>query len=162
MLWVYAKTAQAGTRIWVFLPRRLCALVVKKTEKQTLCRSTEESAHPLLLLPVLIFNHSIHDLLHFFGEVGGVWGELFGGRPAALFLLFAIIIFVPAAGAGSRGGRANVNISLAFAGRFLLTNLLLDLLQRTLLYSLRRGATEQPLAPRLLGKDAKKGQGSGL
>lgn len=68
---------------------------------------------PLPHLPVLVFDHSIHDLLHLLGEVGWVGGELLGGRTATLLLLLALVVLVAAARAGGRGGGAGITVSLA-------------------------------------------------
>lgn len=96
-------------------------------------------------LPVFILNHSINDLFHFLSEIGWIRRELLSRRPATLFLLFAVIVFVPATSAGGRGGGTDIHISLALAGGFLLTHLLFDLLQGTLFYGLQiRAAVSQP------------------
>lgn len=91
----------------------------------------------LLGLPVLVLDHSVHDLLHLLGEVGRVWGELLSGWPPTLLLLLALVILVTAAGAGGRGGGAGVAVPLALPRRFLLPDLLFDLLQRALLDGLQ-------------------------
>lgn len=64
-------------------------------------------------LPVLVLDHSIHDLLHFLGEVGRVRGELLSRWPAALLLLLALVVLIAAASAGGWGGGAGVAVSLA-------------------------------------------------
>ena len=83
--------------------------------------TSEDSQHPsihpstpFLSLPVLIFDYSIHDLLHLLGEVWWVGGELLSGWPPTLLLLLALLIFVAAAGTGGWGGGAGVAVPLAF------------------------------------------------
>lgn len=70
---------------------------------------------PLLSLPVLILDDSIHNFFHLFGEVGRVGGELLSRWPPALFLLLALLVLVSATGAGGRGGGAGVAVPLAFS-----------------------------------------------
>ena len=99
-------------------------------------RKLDEDFAQLASTAVFVFDDSINDLLHFLGEIGRIGRQLFGRRPATLLLRFAVIVFVPAASAGGRGGAAGIHVPLAFARGLFLPHLLFDLLQGALFYGL--------------------------
>ena len=84
----------------------------------------------VLSSPVLVFDHSVHCLLHLLGEGQGVGGELLSRRATTFLCLLHLLVLVPpptAAGAG-RGRAVVVAVSLALSCCLFMTHLLFNVL----------------------------------
>lgn len=109
----------------------------------TVCpkRISRQSSQRSFLLPVFVFDDSIHNFLHLLCEGRGIRGEFLGRRSSPLSLPLPIFISVPSSSAGwERGGTREIQVAvpLPLAGRLFGTYLFLHLLQRALLYRLQK------------------------